>query len=411
LRNIILKRVAFLAVAAQMRILINLIYGSGYKVGVMQFNSFGDIFSQTLGLLCNSDNQRIPTRIVIVPTFRNVNKEKFNKHLYLEIKSIVEANTEHKCLKLNRLLQKLLIKLLDFNVEIKNPTFVSRKMITSAQLEMNRDELKPYLKLLKCRDSSFQKFQKTLRFFGISENYAVVAIRSPNSTKSLEPVYSERIRSSNLSNLSSTLRYLSSKYDHVIVISDEKLVSSFGENVIQYKYHSIRNHLMDYMIPANAKLLVGNLYGVSDTRMLRENGEYIAIDVPLLSLHWNINVDFALPKMIKSRSTNLPIEISQIYDNRYFNRHGFTEACESSFIFVDNSEEDICAFVKEVLEARKYINPIGLDEAAQRISIENSYLNVLGKTASISYEMPSSSGLGTPIEAEISSKFHLCYRQ
>jgi hypothetical protein len=168
---------------------------------------------------------------------------------------------------------------------------------------------------------------------------------------------------------------------------------------------------MDYMIPANAKLLVGNLYGVSDTRMLRENGEYIAIDVPLLSLHWNINVDFALPKMIKSRSTNLPIEISQIYDNRYFNRHGFTEACESSFIFVDNSEEDICAFVKEVLEARKYINPIGLDEAAQRISIENSYLNVLGKTASISYEMPSSSGLGTPIEAEISSKFHLCYRQ
>ncbi len=401
----------FSAIAAQTRFLLNLIYGKGYKVGVMQFNSFGDIFSQTLGLLFNSDNQRIPTRVILVPTFRRINKERFNKHLYREIKSIVEDNTEHKCLKLNRLLQKLLIRLLDFNVEIKNSTFVSRKMITSAQLNLNRDELKPYLKLLKCRDSSFQKFQKTLRFFDISQNYAVVAIRSQNSTKSLEPLYSERIRSSNLCNLSSTLRYLSSKYDHVIVISDEKLVSNFGENVIQYKHHPIRDHLMDYMIPANAKLLVGNLYGVTDARMLRENGEYIAIDVPLLSLHWNINVDFALPKIIKSRSTNLPIEISQIYDNRYFSRHKYTDACESSFVFLDNSEDEILAFVKEVLETRKYINPTEFDEATQRISMENSYLNALGKTASISYEKPSSSGLGTPIEAQISSKFHLCYRQ
>jgi putative glycosyltransferase (TIGR04372 family) len=296
-------------------------------------------------------------------------------------------------------------------VELKNPTFVSRKLVTSAQLDLNRDELKPYLKLLKCRDSSFQKFQKRLKYFGISENYTVVAIRSAASTKSLEPVYSERIRSSNLSNLSSTLRYLSSKYDHVIVISDQELVSDFGENVVQYKYHPIRNHLMDYMIPANAKLLVGNLYGVSDTRMLRKNGEYIAIDVPLLSLHWNINVDFALPKMITSKITNLPIEISQIYDSRYFIRHGYTDACESSFNFVDNSEEEIFAFVKEVLEARKYINPIELDEAAQRISLENSYLNALGKTASVLYETPSSSGLSTPIEAKISSKFHFYYRQ
>jgi hypothetical protein len=377
----------------------------------MQFNSFGDVFSQTLGLLCNTENKTIPGRVVIVPTFRKINKEKFNKHLYREIKSIIEANTGHKCLKLDRLSQKLLIRLLDFNVELKNPTFVSRKLVTSAQLDLNRDELKPYLKLLKCRDSSFQKFQKRLEYFGISENYTVVAIRSAASTKSLEPVYSERIRSSNLSNLSSTLRYLSSKYDHVIVISDQELVSDFGENVVQYKYHPIRNHLMDYMIPANAKLLVGNLYGVSDTRMLRKNGEYIAIDVPLLSLHWNINVDFALPKMITSKITNLPIEISQIYDIRYFIRHGYTDACESSFNFVDNSEEEIFAFVKEVLEARKYINPIELDEAAQRISIENSYLNALGKTASVLYETPSSSGLSTPIEAKISSKFHFYYRQ
>jgi putative glycosyltransferase (TIGR04372 family) len=377
----------------------------------MQFNSFGDVFSQTLGLLCNTENKTIPGRVVIVPTFRKINKEKFNKHLYREIKSIIEANTGHKCLKLDRLSQKLLIRLLDFNVELKNPTFVSRKLVTSAQLDLNRDELKPYLKLLKCRDSSFQKFQKRLKYFGISENYTVVAIRSAASTKSLEPVYSERIRSSNLSNLSSTLRYLSSKYDHVIVISDQELVLDFGENVVQYKYHPIRNHLMDYMIPANAKLLVGNLYGVSDTRMLRKNGEYIAIDVPLLSLHWNINVDFALPKMITSKITNLPIEISQIYDSRYFIRHGYTDACESSFNFVDNSEEEIFAFVKEVLEARKYINPIELDEAAQRISIENSYLNALGKTASVLYETPSSSGLSTPIEAKISSKFHFYYRQ
>jgi putative glycosyltransferase (TIGR04372 family) len=377
----------------------------------MQFNSFGDVFSQTLGLLCNTENKTIPGRVVIVPTFRKINKEKFNKHLYREIKSIIEANTGHKCLKLDRLSQKLLIRLLDFNVELKNPTFVSRKLVTSAQLDLNRDELKPYLKLLKCRDSSFQRFQKRLKYFGISENYTVVAIRSAASTKSLEPVYSERIRSSNLSNLSSTLRYLSSKYDHVIVISDQELVSDFGENVVQYKYHPIRNHLMDYMIPANAKLLVGNLYGVSDTRMLRKNGEYIAIDVPLLSLHWNINVDFALPKMITSKITNLPIEISQIYDSRYFIRHGYTDACESSFNFVDNSEEEIFAFVKEVLEARKYINPIELDEAAQRISLENSYLNALGKTASVLYETPSSSGLSTPIEAKISSKFHFYYRQ
>jgi hypothetical protein len=216
----------------------------------MQFNSFGDVFSQTLGLLCNTENRTIPGRIVIVPTFRKINEEKFNKHLYREIKSIIEANTGHKCLKLDRLSQILLIRLLDFNVELKNPTFVSRKLISSAQLDLNRDELKPYLKLLKCRDSSFQKFQKRLKYFGISENYTVVAIRSAASTKSLEPVYSERIRSSNLGNLSSTLRYLSSKYDHVIVISDQKLISNFGENVIQYKYHPIRDHLMDYMIPA-----------------------------------------------------------------------------------------------------------------------------------------------------------------
>ncbi len=411
MKNISLKRVVFTAVAAQTGFLLNLTYGKGYKVGVMQFNSFGDVFSQTLGLLCNTENKTIPGRVVIVPTFRKINKEKFNKHLYREIKSIIEANTGHKCLKLDRLSQKLLIRLLDFNVELKNPTFVSRKLVTSAQLDLNRDELKPYLKLLKCRDSSFQKFQKRLKYFGISENYTVVAIRSAASTKSLEPVYSERIRSSNLSNLSSTLRYLSSKYDHVIVISDQELVSDFAENVVQYKYHPIRNHLMDYMIPANAKLLVGNLYGVSDTRMLRKNGEYIAIDVPLLSLHWNINVDFALPKMITSKITNLPIEISQIYDSRYFIRHGYTDACESSFNFVDNSEEEIFAFVKEVLEARKYINPIELDEAAQRISIENSYLNALGKTASVLYETPSSSGLSTPIEAKISSRFHFYYRQ
>ncbi len=398
-------------VAVQTRFLLNLIYGKGYKVGVMQFNSFGDIFTQTLALLCNTENQTIPSRIILVPTFRKVNKEKFNKHLYREIKSIVEVNTEHKCLKLDSLSQKLLIRLLDLNVEIKNPTFVSRKLITSAQLDLNRDQLKPYLKLLKCRDSSFHKFQKTLKYFGISENYAVVAIRSATSTKFLEPSYSERIRSSNLGNFSSTLIYLSSKYDHVIVISDEKLVSNFGDNVIQYKYHPVRSHLMDYMIPANAKLLVGNLYGVSDTRVLRKNGEYIAIDVPLLALHWSINVDFALPKMITSRITDLPINISQIYDNRYFNRHGYTDACKDSFDFINNGEEEIYAFVKEVLEVGKFVKPIEFDEAAQRISIENSYLNTLGKTASVLYKTPSSSGLDTPIEAKISSKFHLCYRQ
>ena len=411
MKNISLKRVVFSAVAAQTRFLLNLIYGKGYKVGVMQFNSFGDVFSQTLGLLCNTEHKTIPGRIVLVPTFRKINREKFNKHLYREIKSIIEANTEHKCIRLDRLSQIFLIRLLDFNVELKNPTFVSRKLITSAQLDLNRDELKPYLKLLKCRDSSFQKFQKTLKYFGISENYAVVAIRSVASTKSLEPVYSERIRSSNLGDLSSTLRYLSSKYNQVIVISDQKLVSDFGDNVIQYKYHPMRSHLMDYMIPANAKLLVGNLYGVSDTRMLRKNGEYIAIDVPLLSLHWNLNVDFALPKIITSRSTNLPIDISQIYDKRYFSRHGYTDACENSFDFINNSEEEIYAFVKEVLEGRKYVNPIECHEAAHKISIKNSYLNALGKTASVLYKKPSSSGLDTPIEAEISSKFHLCYRQ
>jgi len=388
-----------------------LIYGKGYKIGVMQFNSFGDIFTQTLGLLCNTENQKIPRRIILVPTFRKINREKFNKPLYREIKSIIETNTEHKCLKLDRLSQILLIRLLDYNVESKNPTFVSRKLITSAQLDLNRDELKPYLKLLKCRDSSFQKFQKALKYYGISENYSVVAIRSAASTKCLEPVYSERIRSSNLVNLSSTLRYLSSKYDHVIVISDEKLVSNFGDNVIQYRYHPVRSHLMDYMIPAHAKLLVGNLYGVSDTRVMRKSGEYIAIDVPLLTLHWSINVDYALPKIIKSRSTNLPIDISQIYDNRYFNRHGYTDACENSFEFINNGEEEIYAFVREVLEERKYVNPIKFDEAVHKISIENSYLNALGKTASEFYKMPSSSGLDTPIEAKISSKFHLCYRQ
>jgi hypothetical protein len=107
----------------------------------------------------------------------------------------------------------------------------------------------------------------------------------------------------------------------------------------------------------------------------------------------------------------LPIDISQIYDNRYFNRHGYTAACESSFNFINNSDEEIFAFVKEVLEDRKFINPIQLEEAAQIISIENSYLNALGKTASESYKTPSSSGLDTPIEAKISSKFHVCYRQ
>jgi hypothetical protein len=130
--------VVFLAVAAQTKLLLNLLYGRGYKVGVMQFNSFGDIFSQTLGLLCNSENQRIPSRILLVPTFKKINKEKFNKQLYREIKSIIEANTTHRCLKLGRITQILLIRLLDFNSEFKNSTFVSRKLITSAQLNLSK---------------------------------------------------------------------------------------------------------------------------------------------------------------------------------------------------------------------------------------------------------------------------------
>jgi putative glycosyltransferase (TIGR04372 family) len=403
--------VVFLAVAAQTKLLLNLLYGRGYKVGVMQFNSFGDIFSQTLGLLCNSENQRIPSRILLVPTFKKINKEKFNKQLYREIKSIIEANTTHRCLKLGRITQILLIRLLDFNSEFKNSTFVSRKLITSAQLNLSREDLKPYLNLLKCRDSSFQKFHNTFKKFGISENYAVVAIRSASFTKSSEPLYSERIRSSKLFNFSSTLRYLSSKYDNVIVISDQKLESNIAGNILQYKYHPIRSQLMDFMIPANAKLLVGNLYGVTDTRLLRKSGKYIAIDVPLLSLHWNIYVDFAMPKTITSKKTNLPIDISQIYDIRYFDRHAYTDACENSFNFIDNSEEEICTFVKEVLEEKKYLEPVDFEEVAETISIENSYLNALGKAASLLYGRVSSSGLDTPIEAKISSKFHHCFRQ
>lgn len=411
MKNISLKRVVFFVVAAQSRYLLNLIYGKGYKIGVMQFNSFGDIFTQTLALLCNTDNQTIPTKIILVPTFRKINRENFNKPLYQEIKFIIESNSEHKCLKLNSIFQILLIRLLDFNEKFKNPTFVSRKLITSAQLNLTRDELKPYLKLLKCRDSSAQKFQKTLKKFGISENYAVVAIRSAASTKCSKPVYSEKIRSSSLGNFSSTLKYLSSKYNHVIVISDEKIVANFGNNVINYKYHPIRSHLMDYMIPANAKLLVGNIYGVSDTRVLRNTGKYIAIDVPLLTLHWSINVDFALPKMINYKGTNLPIHISHIYDPRFFYRHGYTDACENYFDFINNGEQEICAFVQEVFEEMKKVNPIDFNEVAQKISIENSYLNELGRSVSILYDRPSSSGLNTPIEAKISSKFHLYYRQ
>ena len=165
------------------------------------------------------------------------------------------------------------------------------------------------------------------------------------------------------------------------------------------------------MIPANTKLLVGNLNGVSDTQMLTKNGENIAIDVPLSSLNWNINVDLALPKMITSRSTNLPIDVSQIYARRYFNQHACTDSCEKSFNSINNSKEEIYTFVKGVLEERKYMNPMEMGEAAEKTSIEKSYLNALGKAASVLYKTLAGSGLDTLIRAKISSKFHLGYCQ
>lgn len=368
-----------------------------HRVCVMQFNSFGDIFSQTIALIHNQDEGLISKKLVLIPTFKSINKEKFNADLFRDIKFSIQSSSETVVLKIPAFFQLILLKMIDYNFRIKNPLLLPKLTVTSSQLKLRKDQILKYRNCLRVSQTSDLSFSKILDSNGIDENYIVVAIRSALSTKSQLPTQSEILRSSSVNNYVPTLNYLSTKYKKIILFSDEKPSFVLPVNVLDYNRSPLKSNLMDYMLPIRSKVLIGNLYGITDTRLMEFKGVFIATDVPILTLHWGALIDFALPKKLSSSRGDLKFTLQSLYNKKYFQNHIYTDDFFDDFKVDANTPQELLYFVKKSLE-----DPI---PSRIRNVEQNKILNELGVVASAQYLDSSQSGLDSPIDCCISKKF------
>lgn len=368
-----------------------------YQICVMQFNSFGDIFSQTIALIHNQDNGLVSRKIVLVPTFKSINKEKFNADLFRDIKFSIESFSETVVVRVPRFLQFGLLKMIDFNYNRRNPLVLPKLTVTSSQLKLRKNQILKYRHFLKVSSQSKFIFSRNLKKHGIDDDYVVVAIRSAKSTKSKFPTQSEVLRSSSVSEYVPLLEYLAIKYRNVILFSDQVPNSILPSNVVDYNRSSLKSNLMDYMFPINSKVLIGNLYGITDTRLMEFSGIFIATDVPILTLHWGALIDFALPKTISKSNGNETTNLQLLYDKKYFHNHIYTDEFFNDFEFTNNSSDDLLYFIKNCLE-----EPISLKINS---GFRNEILNQFGILASTQYSDAAYSGLDSPIDCYISKKY------
>jgi len=373
----------------------------------MQFNSFGDIFAQTYALLANQQDGLVPDHILIIPTFSKVNSQVFNEALYREIKFIIESNSCSKCIHLPRFLQSLALRVIALNFKYGSPFWLERKVITSSQLFLKKSRLLEIQAKISTSKISRDDFQIRLNTFGISPNYAFVAIRSQFSTKSKSVSFSEKARSSDWRDFIPAISFLATKYDHVIIFCEEGIaIDLLEQNVIHYNTHPVRNHLMDFMMPAFAKMLVGNLFGVTDARILNANSIYLAVDVPLPSLCWSMGIHSGLPKLALFRHSGQKATASELFDPKFFSRHGWTSLAEKDLEFRPSSSRAILEFVKNATDHPIKMGVFELDQFRKDNLQSNHNLNSIAFEASRKFENENLSGLNSGFDCRIFDNYN-----
>jgi hypothetical protein len=129
----------------------------------------------------------------------------------------------------------------------------------------------------------------------------------------------------------------------VVTVGDPKFhIESESIGITNYASSKTRNPMLDATIPAIADVIIGNLFGALDMRMLnKKNVPFMCVDSPLPSLFFNERVNLSVPTKVFFKNGNV-VPFAELLSYANWNGHGWANKTDD--VFTHEYSCDDCLF-------------------------------------------------------------------
>ena len=126
----------------------------------------------------------------------------------------------------------------------------------------------------------------------------------------------------------------------VVTVGDPNFhIDSKSSEIVNYASSKSRKPMLDVSIPAVADVIIGNLFGALDMRILnKKNVPFMSVDSPLPSLFFNEQVNIAIPTKVFFKNGNV-VPFSKLLSYTNWNGYGWADNTADIFeheYFCDN---------------------------------------------------------------------------
>lgn len=301
---------------------------SDFDIFFITAHSFGDSLFQGAYLIGNQKTQNFQVVVPLIKSKQTV-KNQQNKYIFYLLSKNQPINMR---ILRHKFLCKLITKLYSGtnrqtwekmypNVKISH--FIeSYGRYTPANSGINRG-----LSLLIGNQNKNLKLE-VLSKLGIDQNKKVLVIGSrlrdwqTKNNQKPSSIYrsSQSGRFDKIANAATILGY------QVVTVGDPKFhIESESSEIINYASSKKRNPMLDVNIPAVADVIIGNLFGALDMRMLNKRKvPFMMVDCPLPSLFFNEQVNMSVPTKVFFKNGKI-VPFADLMSNINWNGHGWAD--------------------------------------------------------------------------------------
>jgi len=231
------------------------------------------------------------------------------------------------------------------------------------------------------------KGRSVLNKIGIGSNKYVCIFQRDSTfllTKEGKDQEDRSCRDSNIDTMIPSIKYLIKKGYYVIRIGShvEKKVSYKNEMFIDYPFTNYVSEFNDIYFIANSSFLVGSTSGICDVAMLFDVPRLVVNTIPFGHSTIGKKTMF-IPKKISKEGEIMPYfdkYIRTLVDN-----YGCDIGAEKGYKYIDNSEEEILAAVKDFVE---YLLCDGFMDSGYLINMNEYFVDYLSDTLFDSVNVP-----------------------
>ena len=151
-------------------------------------------------------------------------------------------------------------------------------------------------------------------------------------------------------------------------------IESESSEIVNYASSKKRKPMLDAAIPAVADVIIGNLFGALDMRMLnKKNVPFMSVDSPLPSLFFNEQVNVSVPTKVFFKNGNV-VPFADLLSYKNWNGHGWAD--ETAEILEHEYFCDDCL----LSDFEYFISSIDRATSEMDMEIENSIFRYLPKS-------------------------------